>query len=159
MAHLEENNINPELVKRLNALLPRLIEMKEEINSSIQLLRSTLSFLYPTMKDLYIGIIKDEVLSFFNVSTLQLQSKSSIGDVKKARHIFCTLCYRKTDSTFAEIGLMVNRDHSTVLNSGKVIDSMQATNDPLFHQYEAIETNVDILINKIKLNENRSKKT
>ncbi len=68
--------------------------------------------------------IQDLTADYFGISKRDLVSKSRRAMLAKARHVAVYLCREKGKSILADIGAAFgNRDHTTVLNSIKVIEN------------------------------------
>ena len=52
-----------------------------------------------------------------------------------ARHLFCYFARTKTNATLLQIGNALNRHHSTVINSLRLIDDMISIDDELTKDY------------------------
>jgi len=67
--------------------------------------------------------------------------KSDIFSTKRykkimfARHLYCYFAKEKTNATLMEIGNSINRHHSTVINSLKLISDMIYINDDVTKDY------------------------
>lgn len=76
--------------------------------------------------------IMDELLSIvsevFNIPESDIKSKSRKKEISMARHAYCYLC-GKLDPfcTLKKIGMSLDRDHSTVLNSYAKCEAARAT--------------------------------
>ena len=56
-------------------------------------------------------------------------------DIATARHLFCYIAYENGYNK-SQIGkFLSNRDHSTIINSLKVVDDMKYTEDPIYERY------------------------
>ncbi len=93
--------------------------------------------------DLSPGIILDLVAEQFKVSQDELKSKSRKKNVSFPRQIIMYLARKYTDYPLAEIGKVVNRDHSTVVYSIRTISQKQSSNNSVRGQLE-------FLANKLK---------
>lgn len=70
-------------------------------------------------KNATLDLIIQEVSGYFNVLPEDVKGKSRKGNIMKARIIYCTIARETTKCSFAVIGMEVNKDHATVMNSIK----------------------------------------
>ena len=63
------------------------------------------------------------------VSKSKIQSTERYKKTMAARHLFCYFARTKTNATLLQIGNMLNRHHSTVINSLQLISDMIDIND------------------------------
>lgn len=78
----------------------------------------------------------------------KIQGKERYKKTMEARHLFCYFAKQKTNATLVQIGNMINRHHSTVINSLQLIsdmididdedtkNSIQKIDDYIRHKYE-----------------------
>ena len=66
------------------------------------------------------------------VSGEKVFGKDRHRDIMAARHLFCYMAKLHTDCTLMNIGKYINRDHTTVINSIKVVNDMIDTNYEVF---------------------------
>jgi len=71
--------------------------------------------------------IQKVICSHFKVDFSDIESKSRERKFVIPRQLIAYFCKIYLDETLAEIGNLVNRDHSTVLNSIKVINNYNET--------------------------------
>ena len=88
-------------------------------------------------------MICDLVSSQFNVSLGDMRSRSRKKVVTFPRQVAMYLARKYTDSSLADIGKVLHRDHSTVLHSIKVVSS-KAVSDG------SVSAQLDILSDKVK---------
>ncbi|OEU83702.1 MAG: chromosomal replication initiator protein DnaA, partial [Desulfobulbaceae bacterium C00003063] len=88
-------------------------------------------------------MICDLVSSQFNVSIGDMRSRSRKKVVTFPRQVAMYLARKYTDSSLADIGKVLHRDHSTVLHSIKVVTS-KAVSDG------SVSAQLDLLSNKVK---------
>jgi hypothetical protein len=69
----------------------------------------------------------------------QLRSKLRERTLVEARQIFCTLMYKHTEQGLANIGSLVNRDHTTVIHSIKTVKNLTEIDSKFKTKYNAIE--------------------
>ncbi len=87
-------------------------------------------------------MICDLVSSQFNVSIGDMRSRSRKKVVTFPRQVAMYLARKYTDSSLADIGKVLHRDHSTVLHSIKVVTS-KAVSDG------SVSAQLDLLSNKV----------
>lgn len=72
----------------------------------------------PTLRAKYpLKRVKDAVCEAFAISHDQLKAKSRITHHVIARQTLCWLARRYSNATLGDIGLIILRDHSTVMHS------------------------------------------
>tara|TARA_R110002110_G_scaffold194259_4_gene403048 strand:- start:368 stop:829 length:462 start_codon:yes stop_codon:yes gene_type:complete len=69
----------------------------------------------------------------------QLRSKLRERTLVEARQIFCALMYEHTEQGLANIGSLVNRDHTTVIHSIKTVKNLTEIDSKFKTKYNAIE--------------------
>lgn len=78
--------------------------------------------------------LKEEFVSTLICDHFGVEWKAIIKDVRTrniaaARHMYCYIMYEYVGETLTQIGARLNRDHSTVLNSLRVIKGFIEVND------------------------------
>jgi chromosomal replication initiator protein len=68
-------------------------------------------------KEVTLEEIKAGVAEAFGLSVADIESRRRMQHIVKARHAFCLLARRLTDTPLKQIGAVINRDHTTVLSS------------------------------------------
>jgi chromosomal replication initiation ATPase DnaA len=94
------------------------------------------------MNHLYIN---EMVCDQFALPYTILASKAKPMNVVTARHIYCYLCRRYLNMSFAAIAKTVNRDHATVMYA------VSAVGDYIRHKDAYVYSNVTPLIEKIQM--------
>ena len=78
----------------------------------------------------------EQVLEAVSVTTgvpsEKVFGKDRHRDIMAARHLFCYMAKMHTDCTLMSIGKYINRDHTTVINSVKVVNDMIDTKYEVF---------------------------
>jgi chromosomal replication initiation ATPase DnaA len=141
-----------ELEAKIDKVLPGMIILRRELDSLIVDMKTFKAIQKDRSGLTQIKIIYRVLESYFQVSPGQMRSKrvnSRKGDTMKARHIFCALLKQKTKFSYAEIGTYIDRDHSTVSNSCKVVQNAKDTNDPLWKHYQLVEKQVNEILDGI----------
>ena len=87
--------------------------------------------------------IVEKVAGKYGVSTDDIYSKKKSGAISNARHISIYLMRRLADLSYPQIGKVLNRDHTTVMASYKIIDTEIKNNSTL-------EIEINELIKEIK---------
>ena len=91
------------------------------------------------VQDNTLDIILAKACTEMNVSVAEATSKTRQYDKCIARALFITYCHRHNMATLSEIGKAVNRDHSTVIHTLKLLGT-----DLLFkRKYEQFETQLN----------------
>lgn len=88
-------------------------------------------------------IILDLVADQFKLSTDELKSKSRKKTVAFPRQVIMYLSRKYTDNSLAEIGKILNRDHSTVVHSIRTISQKQASNNSVRGQLEYLSRKLE----------------
>ena len=83
------------------------------------------------------------VAAFFGGSIEDLASRSRKRDVLRKRQIAMYLCRRYTTASAKEIGRLLGRDHSAVLNAESIIERLILERAPLRYQIEALAARID----------------
>lgn len=79
------------------------------------------------------------VCAYYEVMPHELKGTRGAGIIPWARQLFCYLCRRYTRMSFKQIGIVLNRDHSTIVYSTQQAVSDLKTYPDLRKQCEAIE--------------------
>ena len=72
----------------------------------------------------YVGNIINEICKFYSLTTEDVTGKSRKREIVKARFIAIYIIRTETDFKLSAIGKIFNRDHSTILHSIKIINSL-----------------------------------
>lgn len=92
--------------------------------------------------------ILESVSEITGVSKSKIQGVERYKKTMAARHLFCHFAKGKTNATLLQIGNMINRHHSTVINSLSLISDMidigdeetknniQKIDDYIIHKYQ-----------------------
>jgi chromosomal replication initiation ATPase DnaA len=64
-----------------------------------------------------------------NIPEAEIKGKSRKSKVVIARHIYCYIAYHKTETVSEKVGLVINRDHSTVIHALKKISGFLDVKD------------------------------
>lgn len=77
-----------------------------------------------------------DIATGLNISIKKIQGLGrGTLDIATARHLFCYIAYENGYNK-SQIGqFLSNRDHTTVINSLKVVDNMRDTHDPIYERY------------------------
>ena len=68
--------------------------------------------------------VMEAVSSVTGISGEKVFGKDRHRDIMAARHLFCYMAKIHTDCTLMNIGKYIKRDHTTVINSVKVVNDM-----------------------------------
>ena len=69
------------------------------------------------------AIVFREVKGEYGVTAAQIYSKTRMAKIREARQVFTQLMREHSSMTLEDIGMMVNRDHSTISTTSKVIQN------------------------------------
>lgn len=61
--------------------------------------------------------ILNTVLGYYGITEKEISSSDRRTNLVRARQMYCYLCDQHTSEILSSIGLLINRDHSTVLYS------------------------------------------
>jgi len=153
MGPSEENNLTVELVHELELLTPRLNAVKKAINRALIKIRYIEQKLIPGGNDNLVEVIKKEVLMYYSVGMEDIMSKSRESTITQARQVLAVLLKSKTSLSYAAVGLIINRDHATIMHSVKVIGDSKDTDDIAFKRYAIIEKNIDNVVLTLDIQE------
>jgi len=143
-----EIKIDESVIKKIQKLRENLTELKTAIGSIIDDIIIIEDIIYPDEAKLRSNIIMNTTLGYYNITLKQLQSKSRIGKIVRARQVISVLMKKYIKKlSLSEIGTFVNKDHSTVLHSIKAIKNAEFTKDFLYDEYCQIEK---IVLSKIE---------
>ena len=87
--------------------------------------------------------IVEKVAAKYGVSVDDIYSKKKSGNISNARHISIYLMRRLSELSYPQIGKVLNRDHSTIMASHRIIDTEVKNNS-------ALEIEINELIKEIK---------
>ena len=140
------NNVPDKAIDKLNALVPVLLHMKEEIDSVILEIRILQSKVMPKGTRNTMDIITNVVCGYFQTSLAELRSKSRKAEVRAPRQVLTTLLLEETKLSLESVGEYVGQNHATIIHSRKVIQNAKQTCDQLWFQYEEIQNEVNRMI-------------
>jgi len=140
------NNVSDKAVDKLNALVPVLLHMKEEIDNVIMEIRILQSKVMPKGTRNIMDIITNVVCAYFQTTLVELRGKSRKAEVRGPRQILTTLLLEETKLSLESVGEYVGQNHATVIHSRKVVENAKQTCDQLWFQYKEIQTEVNRMI-------------
>ena len=82
--------------------------------------------------------ILDIVCTYHQVEVEEIRGPSRNRELVNARQMFCNLAKKLTRHTVSNIGKKINRDHSTVVYSHKIVDTLLEHDKFLQYDYETI---------------------
>jgi len=89
------------------------------------------------------------VSEMFNVSTEEIKSKSRKRNIADARFIYCYITKKKLHYTLDVIGKTINRDHSSIVHSIKMVKILEDQDIKIKNRISILESNV--VIGKLKI--------
>jgi len=99
--------------------------------------------------------ILETICKFYNVSIEEVQSKSRLLTIVKARHIYFYIANLSTEKSLEEIGKIINRDHSTVIHGkNKIQDKKQnstKTNKEVQEIIELLNLKDNLVVKEVNL--------
>lgn len=134
-----ENIGNLEVIERMEALTPSLLRMRQEIDDALVLIKSFRASGGTSTNRIRREIILHTVTNYYGLTIKDISSRSREGDIRKARQIYCALTKKHTEFSFREIGEKIDRDHSTVMHSCKVIEDAEFSGDALYKQFNDLD--------------------
>ncbi len=108
-----------------------------------KLVEEVVTFLVGTPRALNAHAICELVGRQFKVTLDEMQSRSRKKTVAFPRQVAMYLSRKHTEETLADIGLALNRDHSTVMHSIKVVSE-------LIRRDNSVSAQLDLLSNKVR---------
>ena len=79
--------------------------------------------------------ILDIIAEVTEVNKSKIVGKDRFKNIMFARHLYCHFAKEKTNATLIQIGNSINRHHSTVINSLRLISDMIFINDEVTKEY------------------------
>ena len=95
------------------------------------------------------GIVFREVKAEYGVTAAQIKSKTRMSHIREARQVFTQLMREHSSMTLEDIGMMVNRDHSTISTTTKVVQDQIDTNAGYRKRYSRIKSNIKSQIENV----------
>ena len=138
-----------EMLDRMGELIPDLLEMRRKIDNvivDIKLFRSTRVESRDKSK---VNIITKIIPEYFGIKMSDITGRSRESEFVKARHIYCAMVKGMTGLPFTKVGELVNRDHTTVIHSCKVMQDARDTKDVLWDHYGLIQEKVEETVNAL----------
>jgi chromosomal replication initiator protein len=86
--------------------------------------------------------IRKIVCQFYGVTQEQLEGKRGKGILPWARQVFCYMCKKYTRFTQKGIGDLINRDHTTIIHSVRIVNDNIYTYPEFKEQIDSIESNI-----------------
>lgn len=84
------------------------------------------------IKNLTLHDILIDVCFSFNVNMDMICSKTRKREILYPRYIFCYIAILFTDFSLDEIGILLNRDHTTIINAREQVKCFIKNNDKIF---------------------------
>lgn len=100
----------------------------------------------PSQKAIDIDSIQREVARFYKVTGDELRQDRRTKHLARARHIAMYLCRHLTKSSFPEIGLKFNKDHSTVISSVRKVEHLRVSEAAIRNDLDEIETRLGVTL-------------
>ena len=95
------------------------------------------------------AIVFREVKGEYGVTAAQIYSNTRMAKIREARQVFTQLMREHSSMTLEDIGMMVNRDHSTISTTSKVIQNQIETNAGFRKRYNRIKSNIKSQIENV----------
>jgi chromosomal replication initiator protein len=87
-------------------------------------------------------IVVNSTCDYFNIELVKLQNKSRQRKVVFPRQVIMYFLTEYTDMTYREIGLIFNRDHTTVIHSKDEIKNLMTVDDKVRCLVEGAKKNI-----------------
>jgi len=87
-------------------------------------------------------IVLNEVKREYGVTSGEISSKTRVANVRRARQVFTQLMREHSTMTLDEIGLLVNRDHSTVSTTSIVVRKELSRDNNYRERYIRVKQNI-----------------
>ena len=88
------------------------------------------------------AIVFREVKAEYGVTAAQMYSRTRMANVREARQVFTQLMREHSSMSITTIGSLVNRDHSTISTTSKVVQKEIETNASYRKRYYRIKSNI-----------------
>lgn len=137
MGSLEENNKIMSAVH--SEVLLDLIVLRDQINSVLVKLRMAHSVNITNVDTSITSAAINLTLNMSGTTLTQIKSKARDTRFVAPRQIISVLLKNYTTLSLEKIGEIINRDHTTVMHSLKVMENARDTNDSLYADYQAVE--------------------
>jgi chromosomal replication initiation ATPase DnaA len=95
------------------------------------------------------AIVFREVKGEYGVTAAQMNSSTRMANIREARQVFTQLMREHSSMTLEDIGMLVNRDHSTISTTSKVIQNQIETNAGFRKRYNRIKSNIKSQIENV----------
>ena len=100
-------------------------------------------------------IILETISDNYNISESLIKSKSRKDEIVKARHAYFYIAYKISRKGLAEIGRLVNRDHTTVIHGIRKIEGEIDIYQDTFLEFkelkERCENKINIAVENVDL--------
>ncbi len=94
----------------------------------------------PTNRPIDIDFIQRETAKFYKLASDDLRQDRRTKHLVHARQVAMYLCRKLTKSSFPEIGVRFNKDHSTVISAVRKIENLRDTEASLHKEITELET-------------------
>jgi len=129
-----------ETISKIEELESRVRNLHNEIkqaDAEVTLLKmKALSSFKGTKADKVIRIAE----YYFGLSLEQMSDKTSVREICQPRQMLITLLRKHGDASLRRVGILLDRDHSSISHSLKAIRNARDTKDPLYDRYLDIES-------------------
>ena len=95
------------------------------------------------------AIVFREVKGEYGVTAAQMNSSTRMSNIREARQVITQLMREHSSMTLEDIGMLVNRDHSTISTTSKVIQNQIETNAGFRKRYNRIKSNIKSQIENV----------
>jgi len=131
-------------VRDMEGALNKLLGYADLVNKpvTIEIAQRELKDIFadPKQGNMSMDIIQRVVAETYNLTPNDLKSKKRSAGIVKPRHIAAYLCRELTEYSLTEIGQAFgNRDHTTVINSCKIIEEESRSDTNLYASLERLK--------------------
>ena len=138
-----------EMLDKMDDFIPDLLKHRDRIDSMILDIKTFRVSNSAGSDRSKINVIFKVVMTYFDITKEDLKGPRGRDEIPKGRQIFCALAREITELSYQAIGDYVNRDHTTVIHSKRVISDARDTSHVLYDHYEVVKKNVLVALDSI----------
>lgn len=124
-------------IARMNAAHDAYLEAVRDLDREMQTYTGTVTIDKPD-----VALIIDVVSEYYGTRPTVILSRVRTNEIALARFVAMVLVRKFKKFTLTETGRIFNRDHGTVLNAERAIESWRDSSAKLREEFAAIENNV-----------------
>lgn len=77
---------------------------------------------------------------FFGLEEKDITGRCRVRKYVWPRHLYCYLCYKYSKCSLTEIGMVLRRDHTTIIHSKQAVKNLYETEDEIREQVDLLES-------------------